>query len=105
MGSGRAAAAGDDRFGLIAIAGDPEIGVLDAQLLRRPQAPIRREVHVERRTDRRGDVAGDRVDRLDLAAVARGAARVQERDVAQPTLELLALDDAVPLPAEVQPTG
>src|SRR5439155_9757348 len=75
---------------------DAELRVERAQRARPEHPAARVEVDVERRADRGGDVTGDRVDRLDLAAVARRGAGVEEGDAPETGTQLVALDDAMP---------
>ena len=53
---------------------------------------VRAEVAAAGPVDRRRDVPGDAVDRLDLAAIALGRARIDDGDAAQPRLERVPLD-------------
>ena len=59
------------------------------QLGRREQPTVGTEVAVGRRVPGGRDVAGDRVDRLGLAAVARSGAGIEEHDLAEPPGELV----------------
>ena len=58
--------------------GRPDVGVERAQLLGGAEAAVGVEVGVGRHVDRAGHVAGHRVDRLDLAAVALRCPRVDQ---------------------------
>src|SRR5215212_7409484 len=60
------------------------------------------EIHLERGADRRRDVAGNGIDRLDLAPIAAGASRVEEDDRPEAATKVVTSDHASPAIAKVK---
>ena len=66
---------------------------------------VRAEIAVGRSVAGRRDVAGNVVDRLHLAAVARSAARVQKDDAAESGGDTGSIDDPGPGIAQAEPAA
>ena len=85
---------------------DPPVMPSSAKPARSSAAVFRRpfgvEVAIDGRAQRGRNVAGHRIDRLDLAAVPGGGAGVEQGDGPEAGLERLTLDDAAPLGRKVQ---